>query len=72
MRDTEGAAADEMVSDALTYIDTSLGHATQPGCLPELMAAAEFAWWAAPHSWASALLVRCVLLYDEWLRATNQ
>ncbi|HCU35725.1 MAG TPA: hypothetical protein DGT21_09770 [Armatimonadetes bacterium] len=72
MIDTERAAADEMVGDALTYINTALRHATQPGCLPELMAAAEFAWWAAPHSWASALLVKCVLLYDEWLRATNQ
>ncbi len=72
IREQEPEAAAEMVADSLAYIDTALGHATEPGCLPELMASAEFAWWAAPHSWASALLVKCVLLYDEWLGTTTQ
>jgi len=35
------------------------------------MTAAEYPYWAAPHAWASALLVKCVLVYDEWLRAVG-
>ncbi len=65
----EPAKARELADSALDYVRTCLHHATPAGCLPELMAAAEFPYWAAPHAWASALLVKCVLAYNKWLQA---
>ncbi len=67
----EPAAAAELADGALAYVRTCLHHATPAGCLPELMAAADFPYWAAPHAWASALLVKAVLAYDQWLQAAN-
>ena len=63
--------ARKLAAGARHYINTALHYATPVGCLPELMAAAQFPYWAAPHAWASALLVKCVLLYDEWLQAVG-
>ncbi len=65
----EPAKARELADGALDYVHTCLHHATPAGCLPELMAAAEYPYWAAPHAWASALLVKCTLAYDKWLQA---
>jgi len=67
----EPAEAERLAAGALDYVHTCLHHATGAGCLPELMTAAEYPYWAAPHAWASALLVKCVLVYDEWLRAVG-
>lgn len=64
------AEAHKHVEEALAYIHTALNHATVAGCLPELMAAREFPYWAAPHGWASGLLIKCVLLIDRWLSMT--
>jgi len=64
--------AHQLATSARAFIQTSLAHATPAGCLPELMAADEFPWWAAPHAWASALLVKCALAYDRWLTATSE
>lgn len=58
--------ARQLAMSARSFIHTSLAHATPAGCLPELMAAADFPWWAAPHAWASALLVKCALAYQDW------
>jgi oligosaccharide amylase len=70
-RDDEPEQARQMVASALTGIRTCLAHATVVGCLPELMAAPQFAYWAAPHGWASGLLVKCVLWYNRWLQQDN-
>lgn len=51
---------------AVGYIEFCLNHATGTGLLPELIGTrAEYPYWAAPHSWASGLLVKCVLELDE-------
>ncbi len=64
--------AEQLATSARSFVRTSLAHATPAGCLPELMAAADFPWWAAPHAWASALLVKCALAYDQWLQAAPE
>ena len=71
MRTMDARAANSHATNAMRYVETALNHATVTGCLPELMAAEEFPYWAAPHAWASALLVKCVLLYDQWLKAAS-
>jgi len=54
--------AGELRERALGYIDFCLDHATPTGLLPELIGTQpETPYWAAPHSWASGLLVQCVL-----------
>ncbi len=46
---------------ALTDLDFCLAHATPTGLLPELIGLHPDApYWAAPHAWASALLLDCV------------
>ncbi len=46
---------------ALADLDFCLAHATPTGLLPELIGLQPDApYWAAPHAWASALLVDCV------------
>ncbi|NPV49525.1 MAG: hypothetical protein HPY69_21480 [Armatimonadetes bacterium] len=51
---------------ALDYIRVCLSRATPTGLLPELIGLQpDTPYWAAPHAWASALLVRCALLLDE-------
>jgi GH15 family glucan-1,4-alpha-glucosidase len=47
---------------ALTYIRTALGHTNPTGQLPELIPNMPgLPYWAAPHAWASALFIQCVL-----------
>ena len=51
---------------ALELIHLSLARATGTGLLPELIGLQrDTPYWAVPHAWASALLVRCVLLLEE-------
>jgi len=47
---------------AIDYINFALDHTTPTGLLPELIGAEpDTPYWAAPHSWASGLLIECVL-----------
>ncbi len=51
---------------AIEYINFALDHATPTGLLPELIGIQpDTLYWAAPHSWASGLLIECVLTLDE-------
>lgn len=51
---------------ALEYIRLSLARATPTGLLPELIGLQpDTPYWAVPHAWASALMVRCVHLLEE-------
>jgi GH15 family glucan-1,4-alpha-glucosidase len=44
------------------YVRVALAHTTPTGLLPELIPLTpQYPYWAAPHAWASALLVRCAL-----------
>jgi GH15 family glucan-1,4-alpha-glucosidase len=46
---------------AMEYIELSLAHGTPTGLLPELIGLQpDTPYWAVPHGWASALMVRCV------------
>jgi oligosaccharide amylase len=59
------AAAAGWRRQALDYITVALDHATASGLLPELIGLhPDTPYWAAPHGWASALLIRCALLLD--------
>ena len=50
---------------AIDYINFALDHTTPTGLLPELIGTEpDTPYWAAPHSWASALLVECLLALD--------
>ena len=53
---------------ALELIHLCLKRATPTGLLPELIGLQpDTPYWAVPHGWASALMVRCTLLLDETL-----
>ena len=45
---------------ALADIRIALANATPTGQLPELIPKIEFEYWAAPHAWASSLLIEAV------------
>ena len=50
---------------AVEYIKFCLAHTTPTGLLPELIGLnPDIPYWAAPHAWASGLLVECVLAVD--------
>lgn len=57
---------------AMTYIRTALAHVTPAGHLPELIPWNGYPWWAAPHGWASALLVQCATMLRALRTATGQ
>jgi len=58
--------AEKYRRQAVEYINFVLDHTTPTGLLPELIGRQpETPYWAAPHSWASGLLVECVLALDE-------
>lgn len=62
--DPERAVA--LRSRAVGYLDFCLAHATPTGLLPELIGTRpEYPYWAAPHGWASGLMVKCVLALSE-------
>lgn len=51
---------------AMGYIRLCLAKATPTGLLPELIGLhPDTPYWAVPHGWASALMVRCVHLLEE-------
>jgi len=68
LRLARACASDESASDAVRdhreaaerYIRTALRHTTPTGQLPELLPWNGYPYWAAPHGWASALLVDCL------------
>jgi len=65
-RQEDPARAEAARQRAACYVDFCLEHATPTGLLPELIGTADDTpYWAAPHSWASGLLVECVLEMDE-------
>jgi oligosaccharide amylase len=68
-RGEDDARAEQYVAKALGYLHFCLDHATPTGLLPELIGTQpDYPYWAAPHSWASGLLVKCAL---ELERATH-
>ena len=57
----DAAKSQEYRETALADLDFCLAHATPTGLLPELIGLQPDApYWAAPHAWASALLLDCV------------
>ena len=53
-------------AQALDYLRLCLDRATPTGLLPELIGLQpDTPYWAAPHAWASALMVRCAHLLHE-------
>ena len=61
----DGRAA-ELRQLAEGYIHFCLDHATPTGLLPELIGTRpDYPYWAAPHSWASGLMVKCILELDR-------
>jgi GH15 family glucan-1,4-alpha-glucosidase len=53
--------SDAYRQQALADLDFCLAHANPTGLLPELIGLyPDAAYWAAPHAWASALLMDCV------------
>jgi len=61
------------VKRAEEYLASVLARTTPAGLLPELVPSrAGVPYWAAPHAWASALLVNCVLAASRVAARTNQ
>jgi len=59
----EPAQAQDYLDRALGYVDFCLRHATGTGLLPELFGTqADTAYWAAPHAWASGLLLKAAAM----------
>ena len=57
------AAADSHAEAARSYMRTALANTNPVGQLPELISrGGYYRYWAAPHAWASALFVQCVLM----------
>lgn len=61
---TDDAQRIEQRAFALDDIRIALANANPTGQLPELIPKVHFEYWAAPHGWASALLIQCVLMLD--------
>jgi len=58
----DDSRAADLRAKAASYIDFCLAHATPTGLLPELIGTRpDYPYWAAPHSWASGLMVKCIL-----------
>lgn len=57
----QGDARRRQVEAARASIATALANTNPTGQLPELIPNMDFAYWAAPHGWASSLLIECVL-----------
>lgn len=58
--------ARELRARAVEYLRLCLARTTPTGLLPELIGLQpDTPYWAAPHAWASALMVRCVHLLDD-------
>ncbi len=50
---------------ALESIRVAAANTNPTGQLPELIPNVDFGYWAAPHGWASALLIECVLALGD-------
>ena len=51
----------KQIADARRLMETALAHANPVGQLPELIPFIDgLPYWAAPHGWASSLLIQCV------------
>ncbi len=61
----ERREAQEQTAAAMANMRAAIANASPTGQLPELIPAVEFDYWAAPHAWASALLIECVLSLQE-------
>ena len=63
--DEDNEKSNHYRDQAVDYINFCLAHTTPTGLLPELIGLQpDVPYWAAPHSWASALLVECILGLD--------
>lgn len=47
---------------AMEHLRVALANSSPTGQLPELIPKILFDYWAAPHAWASSLLIECVIL----------
>jgi len=64
--DSSSSKSEEYKQQAIAYINFALDHTTPTGLLPELIGTQpDTPYWAAPHSWASGLLIECALALDE-------
>ncbi len=63
---SDRAESDDWVRRAEQFVGAALAHTTPAGLLPELIPQVPgYPYWAAPHAWASALMVRCALAAEE-------
>lgn len=63
---TESAEVEERLQRALAYIRTALANTNPTGQLPELIPWNGYDYWAAPHGWATAVLIDCIRLLQEF------
>lgn len=63
---TDSAEVADRVQKALGYIRTALANANPTGQLPELIPWNGYEYWAAPHGWATAVLIDCIRLLREF------
>jgi len=54
------------VGAALDYIRVALANTNPTGQLPELIPWNGYPYWAAPHGWASALMIDCVRMMRDF------
>jgi hypothetical protein len=62
----DAAESQRQIAAARRSIDVALANSNPVGQLPELIPAEKYDYWAAPHAWASALLIECVLALNDF------
>ncbi len=63
--DNSSNKANKYKQQGIDYINFALDHTTATGLLPELIGTEpDTPYWAAPHSWASGVLIECILALD--------
>ncbi len=67
-----GGDRQHLVDQARALIGVALANTNPTGQLPELIPKMDFGYWAAPHGWASALLIECVLALAELSHSTGK
>jgi GH15 family glucan-1,4-alpha-glucosidase len=65
-RTAEGDEVADRVQKARQYIGTALANTNPTGQLPELIPWNGYDYWAAPHGWATAVLVDCIRMLAEF------
>ena len=69
----EGEERGQQIELAQEHMRAAVAHANPTGQLPELMPRnMPQDYWAAPHGWASSLLIECVLLLDQLADGTSE